>query len=223
MSLLNIALTDHCAWVYVDTESKNPLNGEALASTKVFPIAHARMVLAGRGNLNFMTVACYSTLCFLMAFDEIEPHMCSVLDETFVFAIANNLAMTADQKAAQAQQEIALVGWSASRGRMVGRWYSKESLTEGFRESPIKSPGTVTPWDDALGAPPVFHAPETARWLADKQVRWAHVTHPDQPIGGSLIEACITQDEVKIAIRHHLPARQGVALASESPRIWGGL
>lgn len=97
-------------------------------------------------------------------------------------------------------QEIVWVGYCANQDRM--RCVSFTATAEGEASTyELDAADTqCSPWTEAWGEPFPCDTPERMRFLATVQVDNAKAMHPDAPIGGRLLLAEVTKDEIRMSM-----------------------
>lgn len=195
MSLVNVWVTPQKAMVVVDTEAQSQ-EGEYFETSKMLTLPHANVVVAGRGHNAFFNVL-FSLLHMDKGatFDDLEGSFDGSLAQT-----------TAYLKTIEAQfirsiyeQEIALVGYSHSRrGMHCVAYQSKDE--SGFAAHDIDD-AYLSPWDPTTwGLPMPVTTAEHARVASTEQLAKAKALHPDAPLGGRLLLAEVTRDELTLSV-----------------------
>ncbi|WP_157480827.1 MULTISPECIES: hypothetical protein [unclassified Lysobacter] len=195
MSILNVQLTRHVALIASDTAGRLQDGGSSDWS-KLHYLAHANTVIAGRGErlLLFNVLAQSSFANGVQDFDTLLFGMQKRVDSvlTTYLGIADKAVLH------PGLTEVAVVGWSAYRGRMTAFLYRMNPVSDTVAISEI-NPSLLAPnggWEDV-------DAPEDSAAmveLARDQVRHTRETFgPDAVIGGRLVIAELTRSGVSIA------------------------
>lgn len=187
MSLLNIIVGDDVAWVAFDTDGISLRENRHYPWSKAVPIVHANVLLACRGERNFLTHT------FFQGFLRDGPtnfDSFAGIFEDMLRAAAESYAQQAAQAGVDAASiglEIVMVGWSESQNRPVCLAASRSPNTLAFEIKETRcriAPGV--PCSDLSSIAAVAD-------LARKQVFAMRSSQPNEPIGGNLMLAEITR------------------------------
>ena len=207
MSLVNISLTPHRALISVDTETGTP-NGEFGEGSKMTLLPHCNIVLAIRGTTFLLATAFSSAQMALPSdFETIEKLIPSVMTGTIDYLRANaaqlvpNIQIDQDDHRNVAEQNVMMVGYSESRGRMAAVVFSTSRSSEEVASYEIEEvDASVSPWsedwEEDMFDP---NTPELMLSLAKFQRERGKAIAPDAPIGGRLLLCELTKDEAKFS------------------------
>lgn len=192
MSLLNLSVFEDRALVAVDV-----LGGSASRNhkpekfTKLLPLTHSDVILCGRGFY-----ALTGTLAALalgqpdVDFDAIaSDHRDNVLDVWSKLAAAR--AGNEPVPGFMRKSDVAVVGWSESRGRMACSWAVLE-LSEGaevVRCTVDEPPCRLAPGEAFSETPACPSTDSQMLELAKTQVAWWSRKMPELPMGGEIVIA----------------------------------
>lgn len=200
MSLLNAWIEPGRALVAVDTTSYDITSGAPSERSKLIPLAHANAVIATRG-INKLLLEVFAAI-FVMPvsvdYDVISDWLPSALDSGFEGYVANCLAVGMDEGLVR-EVELAVVGWSQRSGEMAGVRLTRSPGDSSFSVKPIR-PWSIAPnagWG-ASTPPPAPSTIEAMEEVARAQVRHIRETYSGDPIGGRLIVAELTRDQMTI-------------------------
>lgn len=210
MSLLNIYLAAHRALVGVDTAC-GLLPGQSLEdwcaanapglktpteTSKLWPIAHAGAVIAGRGTPLFgLEVYCAASV--LPSVDAIEDSMGELLRRIGEASDARHAAAQVPDEIRYSAQEIALVGWSQREGAMIATVWGREAGPgQSFVVDQVDR--SAAPWEADWGEAIEPRTDHDMLQLARVQVSRCRVAHPGAPIGGRLLVAELTRGVVSV-------------------------
>lgn len=200
MSLLNIVLADDRARVYVDTAAgARTQSGGArvIDQAKVLPLAVPNCVLAGRGNPAFLALLATAVhIAGLGDFDEIVvnlPALACTVRSQYAAAVTQ-----VAPGAVVAEQELALLGWSAARQRMACVMCFLEAGAVGAECIALPAGGQwIGPWEWGREPAVPMHDAE-AFALASEQIRRGREAWPDVNLGGRLMAATLTRYELNV-------------------------
>ena len=192
MSLLNVLLFPERALVTTDTQCKNYTTGNYFEGSKMFPIVHANVLIAGRGDRVFgdLVFQWYggSETC---DFDSIDS------------SLSQNLTKIAERYASipgahVGGNELVIVGWSAKHGAMQGIACTRPDIDSPFSIARMIS-GHIAPetTEDLRHIQCADHV-ECLIEIARAQTRQSKIDYPGSPIGGRLILADMTRDRMEI-------------------------
>jgi hypothetical protein len=190
VSLLNAWVTPAEAIVAVDTDGVGQ-DGARMPSSKLLPIPHLNAVMALRGQsafLAFLFLRCISSS--FETFDEMNDAMPGVLADVDAYLPADKIVSSC-----RIGNELVLAGWSARRGRMLGRRFLKRDDMDEFSAADTEL--HVAPWHASLeGTPTKAHAVEK---LARAQVRWMREMFPNAACGGKLLVCRLTRKSLTLS------------------------
>lgn len=194
MSLITVNLTPVRALVCVDTEGFAPGVG-LIEVSKMVVLPHTNSLLAVRGlNAVLTLVYGFVTQAVPNDFDSVAKALPDFLKASIDWFKANLPPTQPDLVVGP--QEIVWVGHCKKQDRM--RCLTYVAAPDGEVSSNELEPhdSHYAPWTEAWGEPGPCDTPERMRFLATLQVDTAKAMHPDQPIGGRLLLAEVTKDEV---------------------------
>ena len=207
MSLLNIYLhpaPDSYALVGVDTESLHVASGQRSETSKLVTIVHLNAVLAFRGAA--AAQGAIAAAVMTAPFD-LESWL-DRLGECSRAVLAGMDDMSDKQRQPRMtveDQEIALVGWSTSRRRFVGRVWKREKYDKGFQPIDFDSSYIIGGYDEQLRNAKTPTNPYAMGELAKLQCRRARELEPGIAVGGRFIVAWLREDAMKIEAVCNLP------------------
>lgn len=176
-------------------------------------LPHANVILAGRGHNAFLGAVFSIAHLIRGEFDALEQVMTEVLAQ----AAAGLKPLKHLFATSLHEQEIVLVGYSKARDRMHAAVFISKTEAEGFVKTDADE-SYLSPWTPAWGEPFQVSTPEHARFIAMMQVDNGRAMHPDAPLGGRLLLAEVTKDEIKFSTLARLTERSqpvlGEALAA---------
>jgi hypothetical protein len=191
------------AIVAVDTEARIT-NAGFLEISKLCPIVHSNLVLAGRGPTDMLALA-WQHAQFVPNIEALEVAMPEILDRAHIQYVTQGKAIGfSDEDIAQGF-ELTMVGWSEARGRMVGTRYAKKP-GESFAPNPIDS-ANVAPGEGVCWPPGGLRTVAQMESIAHEQVRYMRAAQPDVGIGGKLIVVELSRHGMRISYRKLAPAR----------------
>lgn len=203
MSLLNLVLERDRAVVAVDTLCRvGTPDGSALANKgKLFLLPHARMALAGRGDIRVLASLHLASLCSPgeLDIDSIGPSLGQAAQHVVIEL------QRADPLWRFVEAELVAVGWSASREAMVAFAAVRNAGDADFRTVEITS--TMLGPDPSCPTPANLATPEAMEWLSRQQVkRFRSLVGDDAGvIGGRLLFAEIRRDSQRVRELGDLP------------------
>lgn len=207
MSLVNISLTPQRALIAVDTETGNP-NGEFGEGSKMTLLPHCNIVLAVRGTTVLMgTVFSGAVMAWPSDFETIEKNMPAVMTQTIDYMRANaaqlfpNTEIDQDDHRNVADQNVMMVGYSPSRGRMAAVAFSTSRSSAEVASYELEAiDANAAPWsedwEEDMFDP---NTPELMLSLAKFQRKRCKSILADTPIGGRLMLCELTKDEAKFS------------------------
>lgn len=200
MSLLNAHVTRDRALVAVDTETSLGMRANAAAgltrfqSAKMFPLVHANVLLAGRGeNAFLMPVLFKLTTMQTSSFDALAWAL-----EKFLLRQAVDEAHASVRAAGGPEgfdigtQEVCIFGWSDSLDSMAGKAFFRDANDPAWYPLEVTT-GWATPWWDDWGDEPEMPTDEALLEAARRQAGRTWSEAPDVPLGGRLIVADLTR------------------------------
>lgn len=197
LSIVNVRVWPDRALVFVDTAGRNQETGQIHDISKLHVFPHINAVLAGRGISVFIT-AMYSACSELGgSFDSMAERMPQTLAMVFDGFVQHMLQHGFDAAAGVDVQEIVFVGWSDQSGRVIGHHYRQETISSGFAHSTINC-SLISPWHESIPNLPLLTLENAVDW-ANAQVLMQNEIVPGQATGGSLIDAEITQQSIKVS------------------------
>lgn len=221
MSIVNFQLQRDRVVVAVDTIGG--VRGQQLHVNKMFPIAHARMIVCGRGSMGFLWKVV--NLCSMLSgVDEAQQLLPRVM--TWLLWMTRLQALLLGKFRSPAvfgKQEIYVFGWSEHRGEMVALEFT-QSKTSGKFHMVDDLGELIAPNLD--GFFPSLDSVEVMRSVASKQVQKAMQEDPSMPIGGRLMigeltpEKCTVYCAGEIQINHLYKYRSKTS-AAETPTMPG--
>lgn len=167
MSLLNVVIDGDRAFIAVDTQCRvgTPAGSVLANKGKLLLLPHARMALAGRGDIRVLASLHLASLCSM--------------EELDIDAIGPSLAQAAQHVVSEVQRadplwhfveaELVAVGWSVSRETMVGFAAVRNAGEADFRAVEIST--VMLGPDPGCPTPANLIAPEVMEWLARQQVK----------------------------------------------------
>jgi hypothetical protein len=202
MSILNVWISPERALIGVDTKAvySRAKPGNVLHEySKMIPLVHASAVLANRGHTAFLSAVFAQCHSHPSEFDSLEGLMPSILDYALNILVTHNRDANINDDSVYGGQELALVGWSPMRRRMVGSSYVKEAGKPGFVRKEI-NPWIIAPWESSLGSPTIPKTPAAMLDLAKTQMRYVRSRKDLAALGfgGKYIVADLTRDSLSI-------------------------
>lgn len=200
MSLMNVWIFPHRAkaLVAVDTEYGSRVGEGAYTyreGSKMVALPHSNVIIAGRGINSFLGAVISLQIQMAGTFDEIEASMPTHLKGAMDIMEANKAAFAS--MGSIYAQEIAVVGFSQSRGRMHCKTYLSAD-EQGFTANDIDE-AHYSPWHPSWGEPIRVDTVEHAKFMSTVQSDNANIMQPDEPCGGRLLLAELTRDECRIS------------------------
>lgn len=212
MSILNFSCTPQRVLLAVDTLGLLP-SGRQVEATKLVPLAHLNVLIAGRGRQGFF----HSAVARCLSTD--WPSFDALLEVAPSMVIADAVKAEAHFSALPVENELVIAGWSDARERMVARrffvdlagsiaWADKAwSLAPGECFDEATAPGwTNVETMIAAARLQVLHAQQTWRSSA----LFAAMGGDAPPIGGRLLMAELTRDRLTIECVAELTAGPAV-------------
>lgn len=207
MSLLNIYVhpsSPSYALVGVDTEGLDVQSGKRYQVGKMLPIVHLNAVLAVRGAAYVLGPIANALLLAPAPFDELLERAGEVF-QSAVVAIDDYFAKQGWPSLPDSDQEIALVGWSTSRRRFVGRVWQSETRDRRFDPIDFDSAYIIGGADEQLRSIKTPTNPIAMGELAKVQCRRVRELEPGVAVGGRFIVAWLREDHMKIETVCNLP------------------
>ena len=202
MSICAISVEPHRVRIATDTYCQTP-NRHLFETSKIFPVAHAGVVLAGIGSTSMAQEAFHEVLRpgIEIDFDFLELRLQSVLDE--IFATQMNRAQRFNCEASAAVLNdgnlIFLAGWSRAVGRMRARAFMQWANRSEFRSYEI-SGFSVTPRDPRADIDAPATDEEFVRMATDA-IEYGQTIEPGGPFGGKLVVADLRRDSLNLSIQ----------------------
>lgn len=210
MTLLNVWVGADRALVGVDTCARptHPkwaaLTGvpPQLDVTKVFPLAAAGAIVAGRGVSGLIWAVHLRCLATPGDFDTLVAAMPTILrwaDRDY-----RRMVPFWSRWGADGALQLALVGWSPRQERMCGAIFSRTAAGHAFERLDLGGEGSeggdesddwIAPWEPEQGEAPV---PDTPGNMLDLVIRQMNHAPADAPIGGRLIVAELRRDVLTV-------------------------
>jgi hypothetical protein len=193
MTILNVAISEDRALLATNTEGVGALDERSSRCGKIFVLPQLNAVIAGRGQLAALfNVYIDAYAGFHKGIEAVAAAMPAVIQRR-VAMLAAELAGTGVEPDIQ----VALVGWSAARNRMVGWVYTAGEVID-----LVGHGGCVSPWDAAWGeTPAVPLSPDPMHVLAGDQAERAECSLPGGAWGGDVLFAEVARDYVMTSVR----------------------
>lgn len=192
MSLLNVLLFPDRALVAADTRCKNYQSGGYFDGSKMFPIVHANVLIAGRGDRIFADLVFqWYGGCETCDFDSIAD------------GLSENLLMIGERYASipgvhVGGDELVIVGWSEKHRAMQGLLCVRPDGNSEFTVSRMVT-GSIGPRLTAdLSHVQCADHVESLIEIARAQTRQVRKEQPGLPIGGRLLLAELTRDTLSV-------------------------
>lgn len=185
--------------IAVDTAAVFDETDQRIEASKIIPLAHANLVLAGMGELDFLGYV-FREIHHAVAtvtFDLLAVGFEGVLDTLYSYYKLQRSFKGVSQAQFQGC-EIVLVGWSPQQQRMLGMRYTMRPDGQSF------TPAEIDPWcimpaaDWTAENPPAIDSVEALRRAATEQVKWTRVHRPNDAIGGLLIVCQLFKDRTDL-------------------------
>jgi hypothetical protein len=215
MSIVNAFIRPGCAIVCADTEA-GPDGGPYFNVSKLVPLPHVAAVVAFRGSLAFAMFAVSGILCVAGDLDELAAQLPTLLKGAADHATAMmpryapELSTEADRERVGIGEAV-IVGFSPSRGRIVGHQFRRNSLSEDFAGGEISSYLVAPGWRDVnfeLQTLKLSADKESMKALALKQLRLVRERErAGTATGGRLIYAEVRRDAMTIETIMDFPER----------------
>lgn len=203
MSLINACIARDHAVVVMDTQARAmwPTPGPFFDVSKMLPLPHANVLLAGCGSVEFIAslqfgLSSLQTASFTRMAEALQSDMLRQSDQG---AAAMKKAMGAPSHYEDGQ-DVYLIGWSDAKGSMHGISCSREPGSTRWETLDMCSTW-VSPWGDDWGDLPEPRDVDHLAAVANDQVRRVRAESPGIPIGGSLVFAALTRDTLKFSRR----------------------
>lgn len=193
MTLLNVLLTPERALVVMDTRLQNAVTGGHYYGSKMFPIVHANVLIAGRGERVFADQVfqwyggCGETCDF----------------DTIADGLSENIPMIAERYASISGvpvggNELVIVGWSEKDRSMQGVACTRPDMDSPFSIARMETGQLAPAPTEDLRHITCADQIEYLTVIARAQTRQSKKDNPDSPIGGRLILADMTRDRMEI-------------------------
>lgn len=198
MSILNILVREDDAHVWVDTLCRVPETSPRakgapanLTAAKALTMPHIGVAIAGRGNPAFLAmVGTSASFSDYVGMDG----LCGVISEIVEPAFAHYASTLIEMGERPGPQELAIVGWSLSRGAMHCLVLSNEhedhpGQVGAWQRFELEAHGTwVAPWSNAWGSYPALHVRDgDALMTAAHQVEMGRRDFPGAALGGEVV------------------------------------
>jgi hypothetical protein len=193
MSLLNAWVSPKRALVAVDTDGLLVGSGEHFSFSKLIPLAHARTVIAARGDAAFLH--CLFTYYFTTNRAEVSRDYDAMAAHA-LHAIAVAQGHWKMNSAANTPYQFVMVGWSPAKGRMVGLRFKGETDDVGTDQEDLEQ--LIAPEVDGCQGIQPTNDTNMIR-LAGPQSRW--LREQGAAGGGELIIAELSKSAIDIRIR----------------------
>ena len=192
MTLLNVLLSSERALVAMDTRMQNTVTGGHYYGSKMFPIVHANILIACRGELLFGALAFQwywgRETC---DFDSVVLDLPDALVE-----ISKRFASIPGQYAGG--NELIIVGWSEKERSMQGVACTRPDMDSPFSIARMETGQLAPAPTEDLRHITCADQIEYLTVIARAQTRQSKKDSPDSPIGGRLILADMTRDRMEI-------------------------
>ncbi len=191
MSLINAWVEPQRALFAVDTRAADS-DGNVCETSKLFLLAKDQAVFAYRG-FNLFCMGVYDKLVMSGAgVDVIMRSMREALAEVETQCVSCGIP----EAMLRVNQEVAIVGWSKTQSRFVGRAWRRFSPVTPFQILDA-DPIYACYWDDTFRtAHP--SSPKAMATLMCEQVQFAAKHEPQNPAGGRMVLATLTPGRVEI-------------------------
>jgi len=192
MTILNVSLSLERALVTMDTRIQNTVTGGHYYSSKMFPIVHANILIACRGERIFGELAFQWYLsCEACDFDSIARSL-----SQDVLTVAERYASLPGIHVGG--NELVIVGWSDKERSMQGINCTRPDKDSQFSITRMDT-GQIAPELTAdLRHVTCANQVDYLVTIARAQTRQVRAEQPDFPIGGRLILADMTRDRMEI-------------------------
>lgn len=199
MSIVNAWIWPERAIVQVDTEGHCPIFG-VIEVSKMVPLVHANAILACRGNGGLLSLL-YSGLgrvpCDFDSLVELIPQVTPQMVAHYQQQ-ARDAGLTDEQMAEIcATDQIILVGWSETAGRMQGWRFERWGAETKFKTYPI-DPWCIAPAADFDASLPMPQGDDDLKRIAKRQTALHREQLPGKAIGGRALCAEITRSSMTI-------------------------
>lgn len=192
MTSLNVLLSPERALVTMDTRMQNTVTGGHYYSSKMFPIVHANILIACRGDRVFGELAFQWYLgCEACDFDSIVPGLPDAL-----VVLSKRCASIPGWYADGT--ELIIVGWSEKDRSMQGVGCSRPDIGSPFSVARMGAGWIAPALTEDLRHITCANQIEYLTAIAQAQTRQSKKDSPDSPIGGRLILADMTKDRMEI-------------------------
>lgn len=219
MSLVNVFVNPARAVICADTEA-GPDGGPYGEVSKLVPLPHMNAVIAARGSVLLLAGVVTAAVAMGGSFDELAQQMPYILKLASDKAVghAENLAPAGTLSSEEAGcGDVALVGFSPSRGRVVAHHFIRATLSS----EPVANTNIVQfvapSWPDVdLGLDALRADPsrEGMKALALAQVRLCRDREkPGMAAGGRLIYAEVSRDGIRVETLLAFPVRHSLSSA----------
>jgi hypothetical protein len=197
VSIVNFTLDSQRALIAVDTVGGGYGLGEHQVS-KIYPVAHANIILAGRGSVSFL--AHVAVMCSVMQgdFDQMIVEVAELLPRVWAQMLSGWRAQGLDGSVAQGQgQELYLFGYSCRLQEMVAVCFTR--LAGGSVFAMVDDLAySAAPYPTCLGVLPPIQTVQDFMPIARKQVQLHRETCPDAGVGGRLLLAKLTRESMTL-------------------------
>lgn len=190
MTIINVHLEQRRALVASNTQGYRP-DGSHGYSSKIYALPHAQAVLTGRGQLALLFNVFADCNLVMGDFDATAARLGSSM-VTRMAELRAEATRDGVPKEVPLMSEVALIGWSVERGRMVCH-YSHASDPGPVRAGDLHMMRT---WEDSWGVPPEASTSDEMAALAKVQAYHAERTWPGKGWLGDLTLCEITPESI---------------------------
>ena len=210
MSLVNVSLTPDRALITVDTNAMNGSTGAIGELSKMVVLPHCNIVLAGRG-LSFVLSVAFSQamLAWPSDFETIETMLPSAMTWSIDHLRANaaqffsSMRIDQDDHLNAADQNLVMVGYSPSRGRIAAVTFTSSRRSEGVSSYELGTRDAwLSPWSEEWDDEFDPSSPELMYALARVQrvqIERTQGIASGNAIGGRLLLCELTKDEARFS------------------------
>ncbi|MGE4050344.1 MAG: hypothetical protein AB7F38_04705 [Piscinibacter sp.] len=204
MTILNLYVSPERAIMAVDTFLVEALPGGEygrplghVAKLYCFERAGAVMACRGLARMGLYLRVCLGDGDNVQTLDAIDR----AIPQAFALAQQKLLGELQSVNATwwSGPQAVRLVGWSHSRGRMVGVAFEQAAPGAALVRELIEDDTELAPWDDLQGDLPAGDSVEAMRQIALAQIDFQRQLHGERStVGGDVQVADLTRDSVRI-------------------------
>lgn len=196
MSILNYQVRPDRILVGADTLIGGGI--EDRNATKLFAIPHAQLLLGGCGSMILLMQGAQTASIALGGLDQVATHLAIALEGI----ASNSVALARSQGHSDAQipdllgpQRFVLFGFSEKYQEMTAIEITRSAgSTKWLLED--DSLDSAIPWAESLGPVPDMDCESAFLMAARRQVEYTRIAYPGRPIGGNLVFAQLTRDEL---------------------------